>query len=57
MSVTDQIVDDIVRLCKKEGTKTISRIIVREDYIEGYAAEFVDEIEEKLKAKGITIGA
>lgn len=56
MSVTDTIVEDIVKMCEQEQVKEFSRIVIREDYIEGFADMLADEIVEKLKAKGITVG-
>lgn len=56
MSVTDDIVEEIVELCKEQGANGFSREIIGEDYIEGWTKELVDEIVRKLKTKGITVG-
>ena len=56
MSVTDDIVEQIVVWCNSNGIKEYSREIIREDFVDVDAKEaLADEIEEKLKAKGITI--
>lgn len=56
MSVIDAIVNEIVAWCKKHEHKEFSREVIREDYIEGWTKELIDEIVRKLKAKGITVG-
>jgi len=57
LSVTDDIVEEIMRLGKEDGITVFSREIIREDICEGYVDQIADEIEEKLKKKGITVGA
>lgn len=55
MAVTDDIVEEIARLCEESGMKEFSLEIIREDYLTGYAVEFMNEIKVKLKAKGIEV--
>lgn len=57
MSVTDDIVEEIIRLGKEDGISIFSREIIKEDICEGYVGKIANEIEEKLKAKGIMVGA
>lgn len=59
MSVTDDIAKEIAELCRKEfHTKEFSREIIY-DYVaeETTMTNLADEVEEKLKAKGITVGS
>ena len=55
MSVTDDITEEIANWCKRYGLVVYSREIIA-DYIteETSMTSLVDEIEEKLKKKGIT---
>lgn len=55
MSITDEIVGEIVIWCKKHGHEEFSREVIQEDYIAGYVKEIEDEIVERLKAKGIVV--
>ena len=59
MSVTDDIVEDIVGWCEKHECKEYSREVIWFDYIreETTMTSLVDEIEKKLKVKGIEVGA
>jgi len=56
MSVTDNIAEEIAVYCKLYKLTTYSREVVY-DYIKEETAmtSLADEIEEKLKVKGITI--
>ena len=59
MSVTDDIVGEIVEWCEGElHTKELSREVMY-DYIRESTVmtSLIDEIAEKLKKKGITVGA
>ena len=58
MSVTDDIADEIASWCKKRRFTAYSREVIG-DYIteETTMTSLVDEIEEKLKKKGIAVGA
>ena len=58
MSVTDDITDEIVAWCKRRRFTAYSREVIY-DYIkeETTMTSLADEIEEKLKVKGITVGA
>ena len=56
MSVTDDIVKSIVELCEERNEKQFSHEIIVEDYLLSYEDELAEEIEEKLKAKGIEVG-
>lgn len=59
MSVTDNIVEEIVAFCRRHGLKQYSRDVIEEDHLCGnmdtLAVEFADEIIIKLKTKGITV--
>lgn len=58
MSVTDDIANEIVELCEKElHTKELSREVMY-DYLKEATTltSLADEIEAKLKAKGISVG-
>ena len=57
MSVTDDIAEEIVAYCKQYKLKTHSREVIY-DYIkeETTMTSLADEIERKLKEKGISIG-
>lgn len=57
MSITDNIVEEIAAHCKENETKEFSGEVIN-DYVEN--AETInfltEEIVEKLKAKGISVG-
>ena len=58
MSVTDDIVEEIVEICTQAGNvKEFSREVIY-DYIkeETTMTSLANEIEEKLKMKGIKVG-
>ena len=56
MSVADDITEQISTWCDSNGIREYSREIIREDFVDADAKEaLANEIEEKLKAKGITI--
>lgn len=56
MSVTDDIVEEIVNWCKSEGETVFSREIIKDDFLENYATKLTDEIIAKLEPKGISVG-
>ena len=56
MSVANDIAEQIVVWCNSNGIKEYSREIIREDFIDADTKEaLANEIEEKLKGKGISI--
>lgn len=55
MSVIDEIVKEIVAICKRDKRTDFSYEVLREDYVKGFAAEFAEEIAERLKANGISV--
>lgn len=58
MSVTDDIAEEIVEICEQAGNvKEFSREVIC-DYLkeETTMTSLIDEIEEKLKTKGIATG-
>ncbi len=58
MAIADDIAKQISIWCNSNGIKEYSRQIIREDFIDADAIEaLANEIEEKLKMKGITIVA
>lgn len=56
MAIADEIAEQISVWCNSNGIKEYSREIIREDFIDADTKEaLANEIEEKLKMKGITI--
>ena len=55
MSVTDDIIEEIVQWCSEHSQKEYSRDLIREDWVWEAYDKIVDEVAEKLKAKGIAI--
>jgi len=58
LSVTDDITEEIVEICDQAGNvKEFSREVIC-DFVkeETTMTNLIDEIEEKLKVKGITVG-
>jgi len=55
VSVTDDIIEEIVQWCSEHSQKEYSRDLIREDWVWEAYDKIVDEVAEKLKAKGIAI--
>jgi len=54
--IVEEIVEEIVTWCKQNKQQSYSREVLVEDCIRtSYASALINEIEAKLKAKGITI--
>jgi len=54
MSVTDDIVEEIVIWCHQNNQEAYSRELIP-DYLETEYQKVIDEIVTKLKAKGIAV--